>query len=59
MVKKLRVGGTVSRVGTLFSSHALGGSVYYMRKKCNSLFAGGGGGGGGVAWCTLLGQGNT
>ena len=47
MVKKLRVGGTVSRVGTLFSSHALGGSVYYMRKKCNSLFAGGGGRGGG------------
>ena len=33
MVKKLRVGGTVRRVGTLFSSQALGGSVYNEKKK--------------------------
>ena len=33
MVGGLRVGGTVSRVGTLFSSQALGGSVYTVVKK--------------------------
>ena len=33
MVGGLRVGGTVSRVGTLFSSQALGGSVYDEKFK--------------------------
>ena len=57
MVGGVRVGGTVSRVGTLFSSQALGSSVYNEKKKkliLILLVAGGG-----LAWCTLLGQGNT
>ena len=51
------MGGTVNRVGTLFSSQALGGSVYNEKFKFFACWWWGGGEG--LAWCTLLGQVNT
>ena len=48
MVGGLRVGGTVSRVGTLFSSQAQGGSVYNEKFKFFACWWWGGGGGFGM-----------